>query len=671
MTFSVDGLVSGLDTATIIEGALSLQQSRVDRLNLERQEITEQQAAFKNIEGQLFSLRGSLRGLVRTTNSAFEAMTAEVSDETAVEVSASTDAAAGTYRIRVNQLAQAHQIKSDGLDRASDLVGTGTLTLRVGNRAETDIVVAEGTTLQGLADTINAQSSDILASVVDDGSESESAQLLLTSRHSGSANEISVTGTLDLGGGNSFGFSPDAVQDALNAELQIGSGAGAITISSENNQFDGVLPGLTLDALQADAGKEIVITVSQDTTSVVESVEGFVESYNSVIEFIGSNSRFDSDSETAGIFLGDRTANSVVSTLQSAVGSVLQGVDSDINTLSRIGISTNNDGSLRLDRSRLEDILEGRVDGAGIQDLRRLFAIDGVSDNPGVEFVLGTSKTQSSPIDPATGLPRPYQVEINTAADSAIITAAASLLETTVINDGNNQLKIEVDGIELTLTIPDGSYARQDLADQLESLINTSPDRSGRSVEVSVNASNELVIQSDSFGADSSISILDGTGNPPLGFNNNTSDNGTNVGGVFRVDLGDGEILTETAAGNGRLLSGGAGNEYTADLRVRSTLTSAQISDPIDANLTITRGIGANLDAAIEGILNLSSGQLASVQDRFTAQLDDIDRNIDLAEERIETRRNSLLAEFAALESTLGELQSAGDSITSSLLNFR
>ena len=238
-----------------------------------------------------------------------------------------------------------------------------------------------------------------------------------------------------------------------------------------------------------------------------------------------------------------------------------------------------------------------------------------------------------------------------------------------MINQGNEEFVIEVDGVELTVAIPNGDYTRQELADQLETLINTSPDRAGRSVEIALD-NDHLVIKSTSYGADSSIRIVGGTANPPLGLTTGSTANGTNVGGVFRVDIGEGDPVTEKATGNGRLLSGDKDNKYTADLRVRSTLGTSQISGPNDANLTVTRGIGAALDAAIEDLLNSTNGELDSVQDRFNAQLDDLDRNIESVEERIEARRDSLLRQFAALESTLSELQSAGDTITSSLLTL-
>ena len=666
--FSIDGLISGLDTTSIIDGTLAPQQARIDRLNAQKEEISQQQTAFKTIEAQLFALRGSMGKLLRTTNNAFDAMVASSSDAEAVEVSASSQAAAGTYRLRVNQLAQSHQIKSDvGLERASDLVGTGTITLRVGDRAETDIVVEEGTTLEGLASQINSQSDDVLATVINDGSEPTPYRLLLTSRHAGGDNAIVTSGNLDMGGGDFFDFSPDAVQTAQDAQVQIGNGAGAILVSSESNVFDGLIPGITLDALKADPAKEVVVTVARDTGETVTAVQDFVDAYNSVVGFIGENSTYDAETETAGIFLGDRSAASVLSKLQAAVGSVLQGTESDLKTLSSIGITTNNGGTLGLDQSRLEDIIQGRVDGASVDDIRRLFAIDGQSTNSAVEFVLGTNDTQASPLDPDTGLPLPYEVDINRVAERASIEATAPLLATTVINDANNTLTFEVDREEITIEIPDGSYSRSELADQLQTLFNTSPDRAGRSIEVSISVDDKLLIQSNSYGSDSTVKVLTGTGNAPLGLAGTESDTGADVAGVFRVTLPDGSQETESATGNGRLLTSDRDNKYTAAMQIRSTLTDAGGS--VDAELTVTRGIGAILDAAVEDLLNASSGQLGTIQDRFTAELDNMDDNIEQIEERMELQRDTLLQRFLALESNLAELQSAGDSITATLFS--
>jgi len=673
--FSVDGLASGLDTASIIESALASQQARIDRLNVQRQEVVDEQTVFKSIEGQIFGLQGSLRNILRSTNNAFDSKLATSSDEESVEVSASSSAIAGSYQLRVERLAQSHQIKSNGYADESDLVGSGSLKIQVGNRAQATIETDETTTLQGLASAINSQSADVRATIIDDGSEDTPLRMMLTSRHSGADNEISIQSDLQVGAeAATLDFSGPPVQDAKNAEVKIGTGEGAITISSQTNQFDDLIAGVSLDVLQADPEKDILITVSEDTTSVIDAVDGFVSAYNGVIEAIDSHSTFDPESNSAGLLLGNRTASSIQSKLRAALSTVVKGVeDGAPSTLGAVGIKTTDSGKLSFDKGRLEDMLSGRVEGVGIDDVRRLFAIDGQSDNPGVEFLLGTNNTSASPID-SDGNPLPYEVEITRAATVAQIEGAAPLLESTVINSQNNIFQIEVDRTTIEVEIPTGSYDRDSLADQLQTLINTAPERAGRLVKINVGVTNELTIASESYGDASRINILTGTGNAPLGLTEGLASNGVDVAGVFRVELpGQERKEREDAIGNGRTLISQSSNKYTAQMQVRSTLQSNQVGADPDARLTVTRGIGAALDNAISELLKDEEkqvGELVSAQDRYLAQTEAIDENIQQMEERLESRREQLVRQFAALESTLADLQSSGDALTSSLLNF-
>ena len=153
-----------------------------------------------------------------------------------------------------------------------------------------------------------------------------------------------------------------------------------------------------------------------------------------------------------------------------------------------------------------------------------------------------------------------------------------------------------------------------------------------------------------------------------LGLTAGAVDKGVDVGGVFRVQIpGETEPITETAIGNGQILTGDIDNEYTADLRIRSTLTESQITPLRDAYMTVTRGIGASLDAAIDELLDTEGGTLTSRQDAMTRDLETIDENIARLEEQLESRREALTREFAALETTISELQSVGNSLASGL----
>ena len=46
---TVDGLITGIDTESIIQGLLEVQQNQIDRLDLRRSEILQKQSAFSAI----------------------------------------------------------------------------------------------------------------------------------------------------------------------------------------------------------------------------------------------------------------------------------------------------------------------------------------------------------------------------------------------------------------------------------------------------------------------------------------------------------------------------------------------------------------------------------------------------------------------------------------------
>ena len=109
---TVDGLASGLDTASILEGLLSLQQQQVDRIESRKQEVIAEQTAFGGVQAGLLNLQSRLANLTRTQNGAFEARTAASSHEDVVTAAASSNATPGVYELQVSQLAKAHQIAS-------------------------------------------------------------------------------------------------------------------------------------------------------------------------------------------------------------------------------------------------------------------------------------------------------------------------------------------------------------------------------------------------------------------------------------------------------------------------------------------------------------------------------------------------------------------------------
>lgn len=649
--FSIDGLITGLDTSSIIDGLVSIQQQQIDRLNFQRQEIQVKQASFKGIEAQLLALQGTLGTLSSSTSNLFASKITSSSDESVLTASAGSSAIEGNFSIQVNQLAQAQQIASQQFASAESIITEGTISFQVGNRSAVSVVIDEqNNTVQGLVEAINDADGDVTASVLNDAG---GARILLTSKFSGADNTITIDNQL-AAGSNNPDFSGDEVQSATNAEITIGSGAGAITATSSTNVFDDIFEGITLRAHDAAPGKTINISVEQDTTGAREAIEDFVDSFNQVVSYIQSQSSFDSENEIAGPLLGFSPSNSILNQLRDEVSRIVPNLQSNANRLSAIGITFTDQGTLQIDSGKLNDAFSGNVQGVDANEIRRLFALDGVSDNSNIDFILGSNKTIASD--------DPYQVVVTRAAERASITSG-SLGSSIVIDGSNNEFSIDIDGVSTgTLSLAHGTYSLTELASHLQDVINQSDELTGQEVAVSVEGS-ALSITSKLYGSKSSVANASGTAATALQLDLGQTDSGVDVAGYFTVDG-----QTELATGKGRILTGDIDNENTSGIQLKVSLSNAQLAGgEITSDLTITRGIGSQLNQTIESLLDTESGRIKSSDDAFSQQVESVDRSIDRLVSLFESKKEQLIQEFLALESNVSQLRNTSSFLASQL----
>lgn len=654
--FNIDGIVSGFDTTGIIDSLLGFQQRQIDTFNSRKAEVTTKQSSFKGIEAQLLTLQSSMGRLNRATNSVFDARVATSSNEDVLVATAGSGAISANYQLSVEQLATAHQIASQGFATTSDQIATGDVTFKVGDRSEQTITIdSSNNTLQGYVNAINEQVDDLNASIVfDQGTNSH--RILLSSRHTGAANSITVTSAQDPLAGVLPDFSGPAVQPNLNAIVKLGSGIGAISAEYESNTVDGLIENVTLELSKADPGSTINISIEPDTEAAQEAVESFVADFNSIIEFIEAQTRYNPDTEEASPLLGDRSASTIKNKLLTIVSETVSG--SELGRLSEIGIDLNTQGKLGIDSDKLSKALRGELEGVESRDIRKLFGLNGESTSSGIRFLGGSPRTQASKT--------PYQVDITQAAEQALVTGTNATAASTVIDSSNNQFAITVDGIvSETLTLAEGTYTSSELAAHLESVINGSATLGVHDVTVGAETDGRLSIRSEAYGSAAEISSLTGTAAAVLGFDGSESDSGQDVAGQFIVNG-----VTEIAKGTGRILLGNLDNENTADIRLEVTLKSDQLVAGPEADLTITQGITGRLNEYTKSVLDSESGLLKTVNDTFESRIASIDKSIEQVEKLTESKRQYLIDEFTALESIINELQTTGNFISTQLTSL-
>lgn len=660
MAININGVVSGIDTDNIVSGLLKIQQQQLDRMALRKNGIQQRQAAFKTVESRLLSLRADAGALSRNINNPLTRLSVKSSDDEAISATASASAIPGVYQMTIDATAKAHQVASQGFSDTDSEITQGTFEIRLGSGDPKTITIdSNNNKLSDLASAINSSGTGISATIVKDSAGGATPyRLLLSSSKTGASNQITVTNNLAADNGSAvkpvinFGTP---VQAASDARVTLGSGTGAISVTSSTNQFKEAIGGVSFDLLQPTIGQTVSLTVAKDNTAAVAAVQSFVDSFNGVLNYISENSRYNEATEQGGLFLGNQSAAKIQQTLRTTIQNVVPGANPLANRLSTVGIRFNDSGTLVLDKAKLEDALSGNIEGVTADDVKRLFSFGGQSTNSGISFVLGSTRTQAS----TTG----YQIDISQAAEQATITGTA-VASSTIITSANRSLELKLDGETATVQLNEGTYTAQQLADHLEQIINESESFPSREVSVSLSGG-ALQLTSSKYGLTSDLEVKSGTAVSALGLTVGLKDNGRDVVGSFVVNG-----QTEAAVGRGRLLTGDPDNENTADLQVQITLSPSEVVAGAEGTLTVSRGLASSLDQVLGKLLDNEDGLLTSVDDGFDGQLKSLQTSIDRQTKLFDIQQQSIRKQFQALETAISQLNATSSYLGGQLANL-
>lgn len=330
-------------------GQLASQYTQIERaskdqlLNTKSTKFSNQIKAFDGLKSNLSSFYDSLKDSLKAESSLF-ANSAKVSDESALNITASGTAASGEYDIFVEQLAQAHQVALS-FDPAKTLTTDGELNIDLaGSAFSVDFAsLGAGASLSDVANAINSHvdNTGVKASLVRSGNETF---LTLTSKESGAANQITVNFTpgADANGSdisNAINTKQDLTlgQDAI---VKLGANS-ALTITSASNTLDNVIDGVTLNLTKAQTtgDQPVHISVNQDQDASKENIQKFVDQFNSLTNSITSNESLKRDNMASGL----------ARSLRNDFQGTFEG-----KTLYSVGIEFDRSGNLKIDSKRLE-----------------------------------------------------------------------------------------------------------------------------------------------------------------------------------------------------------------------------------------------------------------------------------------------------------------------------
>ena len=332
------GVGSGLDIASLVSQLVAAEraptQNRIDtsqsRINVQLSAIGTFKGALADVRSKLETLQsGALAGL-KASSSKTETFTATAADGAVV----------GDYQVEVVSLARAHKMVSGAhADGAGTVLANGDVEISVGGEPFTVTLGDGNNTLEDLRRMINesADNTGVSATLIN---EAGGTRLMLTARDTGTARQIAVTG---------MAFSEQ--QAAADAHVRI---EGFDHYASSNTVTDAI-DGLTLKLVAAEPGASHTLSVGHDAEAAQKAVTAFVNAYNAAVKTIGSLTRYNADTRQAAALTGDSTVRGAMQALRGAIGS--GNGTGTFRFLSDIGISTQTDGTLKLDTQALTDAL--------------------------------------------------------------------------------------------------------------------------------------------------------------------------------------------------------------------------------------------------------------------------------------------------------------------------
>lgn len=391
---SFGGLGNGVDFGQVVELLVQVQRQPIDRLTQRKLDAQSKLTDFGLLGGRLTSLQSAASSL-RTKLSFDKSQISVTSGSTKSPLTAtvSTGASQGSYTVRVNQLASAHQITSKSSTAVSsidtDIVsgGSGTFSFQVGSGSVQTVNLDATATLEELKNAINDLGAGASASLLNTGTEaSPQYRLVLSSNDTGQDHAITITSdNTDL---DTVGSGVDTFQAALDSEVElgvtdVGAGTQAITINRSSNTLTDVIPGVTLNLQAADTVNPVNITVSRDNEAVKEAISNFVSAYNDVVSFIKERTNYDVQTKERGIFVGETLPRSVQSRLREAVFSEISGLTT-FTTASQVGFETQTtDGTIKLNTATLDRALSENY-----SSVRELFIANPTTGTNGIAELL-------------------------------------------------------------------------------------------------------------------------------------------------------------------------------------------------------------------------------------------------------------------------------------------
>ncbi len=362
-TITSSGAGSGLDIAGIVDKLVAAERAPIaSRLTAKESKANELLSALGKFRSSLATFQDSLKGL-KDINT-FQGRKITAGDEKVFTATASGTSLPANYSVEVTALATAHRLSTAGQPDATTAIGTGIISITVNGTTSNIAIDGAANSLNDIRTAINAASDNpgVRATIV---TGTDGAHLVLSATNTGLANAITVAVSGGDGGLSPFVYEaggPSNTMTQLDAAADAGAIIDGVVVSSATNTITDAIEGVTLNLVSANPGTKVALGISYDTDGAKRSVGNFVNSYNKLIDTITELTKYNKDTKDAAPLLGDSTVRGIRDQLRREISSV---PSADAASLASIGVTTQIDGKLATDATKLDAAIAADFDSIG------------------------------------------------------------------------------------------------------------------------------------------------------------------------------------------------------------------------------------------------------------------------------------------------------------------
>lgn len=363
MTSAIDGLVSGLDTTTMISQLMKIEAMPQTNLQTRQTATSKIVTALQSVNTKTASL--ATFAATTSTASSWTSTTAS-SSSSAATAAVSGTAQTGSLSFTVDQLAKPQVSLSKVVADDNSLVPDSPpkVTVRKADGSYLTVEPASGS-LADVATAINkAADAGVRATVVrvSSGTTAE-YRIQFTGTMTGddgsfevfAGTQAEVEAATTAGSDQAMRIDQNAYQTAQNAKVTLWKGNAALeqTVEQSSNTFSSLMTGVnvTVSALTASGEDPTTITVAKDSEAMTTMAKNFMGSLGLVLSDIASQTKTTSTTDSSGnaqvsggVLSGDSAIRNLKQQLTSAASLPVGGLSP-----STVGITLGSDGTFSFD----------------------------------------------------------------------------------------------------------------------------------------------------------------------------------------------------------------------------------------------------------------------------------------------------------------------------------